>query len=193
MTTRLVLIAQGATSAARRSAFPADEPLEDKAVAALAGTPPPQWRGGAAFVSPAVAARQTAEALGLTATADAALGDLDAGRWAGLTLAEIATTAPEALAQWLADPGFDGHGGESRAALGARATAWLAARTTGGQVVAVTHAAVIRAMVLAVLDAPAGAFWRLDIAPLTQTELRHDGRRWALRRSGCAIGGADPG
>ena len=50
-----------------------------------------------------------------------------------------------------------------------------------------THAAVIRAAVLIVLDAPASAFWRIDVEPLSLTDLRFDGRRWALRALGLAV------
>jgi hypothetical protein len=32
-----------------------------------------------------------------------------------------------------------------------------------------------------VLAAPAGAFWRIDVAPLAIIELGSDGRRWNLR------------
>jgi broad specificity phosphatase PhoE len=70
---------------------------------------------------------------------------------------------------------------------------WLvacAAKASHG--VAVTHAAVIRAVILVVLGADQEAFWRLDIGPLTATELRHDGRRWVLRSSGCALRAGGP-
>lgn len=186
MTTRLALISQGATAASRRAAFPADEALEPAALEGLAA----HRLSGAARVSPALAARQTAEALGLSALVDRDLADADAGRWRGRSLAQIAAEHPADLALWLSDPDFAGHGGESRAALCRRAEAWLAARSGGERrQIAVTHAAVIRALVLHVLEAPAGSFWRIDIAPLTVTELGHDGRRWALRSCGVPLGG----
>ncbi len=116
--------------------------------------------------------------LGLAASCDPALRDLDAGRWSGKALTEI---APHDLAVWLTDPDYAGHGGESVAALLARIEPFLAARLTAGNVVAVTHAAVLRAALVAVLDAPPSAFWRIDAAPLTTLTLSSDGRRWALR------------
>ncbi|MDZ7904798.1 MAG: histidine phosphatase family protein [Cypionkella sp.] len=60
-----------------------------------------------------------------------------------------------------------------------------------GRIVAVTHASVIRAIVLHILQAPAEAFWSLDIAPATMTDLRHDGRRWTVRSLGVNLGPVD--
>ena len=107
------------------------------------------------------------------------------GRWAGRTIAEISATEPESLAQWIADPDFDGHGGESRAALTERAGRWLCQCVKErGHTLAITNAPVLKAMIFEVLGAPADAFWRIDIAPLSLTDLRHDGRRWAMRSCG---------
>lgn len=185
MTSRLMLLCQGATTATRISAFSADEPLEQRALAVIRASRPFDWRADRACASPMLAARQTAAALALAAKEDAGLRDLDYGRWTGRRIAEIGLEWPEDLARWLGDPGFDGHGGESIAALLARAGEWLDQHSaTPGRTVAVTHASVVRAMVLHVLGAPADAFWRIDVAPLTLTDLRYDGRRWAVRSCG---------
>ena len=45
---------------------------------------------------------------------------------------------------------------------------------------AVTHPAVIRAVILIALDAPPKSFWRIDIAPASRTVLHFRGR-WTLR------------
>lgn len=186
MTARLTLIAQGATLATRRAAFPVDEPLLP--VAILSHLPA---HGALVLTSPRQAAVQTAQALGLTATVDPLLDDADFGLWSGQTIAEVAAAQPEQLGQWLGDPAFNLHQGESRAALRARAHRWLDGVTDGGQhVIAVTHAALIRALLCEVLQAPDPAFWKIDIAPLTLTDLRHDGRRWTLRRMGLSLSGA---
>jgi broad specificity phosphatase PhoE len=194
MTLQLGLIAQGATAATQAAAFPGDEPLRDGL--SEAGVLPPslrRWRGAELRLSPRLAARQTAAGLGLgAADPEAGLADLDCGRWSGRALAEVAAAEPAALAAWLADPAFAGHGGESRAALAARAAGWLDALTPHrGRVLAVTHAAVIRSLVLHVLQAPAPAFWCLDLAPFSFTELSHDGRRWALRGLGLPLRAED--
>lgn len=189
MTSRLILIASAATAATRTASFGQDEPLEDRAVALCAALAPWPHAGAEVRVSPAKAARQTAEGLALLpAAVDDDLADVDYGSWAGRAIADVAATDPDALAQWLADPDFTGHGGESRTALGERAQAWLQRSSNhGGRCICVTHGAFIRAVVIQTLSAAPQAFWQLDTAPLTVTELRHDGRRWVVRSVGCAM------
>ena len=66
--------------------------------------------------------------------------------------------------------------------LVARISGWLDGLShERGALVAVTHAPVIRAAILTALDAPAQAFWRVDVEPFARVELAGDGRRWALR------------
>ncbi len=192
MTARLTLVAQGATLATRQAAFPADEGLLPSAIPALLPALPAH--GAVLLTSPRQAARQTAQALGLTAAVDPLLDDADFGLWSGQSIAEIAAVQPDKLTQWLTDQTFDGHQGESRAALRARAHQWLNDVAAGGRhVIAVTHAAVIRALLCELLNAPDAAFWKIDIAPLTLTDLRHDGRRWTLRRMGQPLSSPDVG
>lgn len=176
--TRLVLICHAETDATRRAAFALDEGLTPAGLAAArsAGVP---MRADVVLRSPARAARESAEAMGLAATVDPALRDLDVGRWAGLAFADLG--GAEAAA-FLADPACAGHGGESIAALLGRVASWLdALRGERGRILAVTHAAVVRAAVVAALDAPAAAFFRIDAAPLSHVVLGGDGRRWTLR------------
>jgi broad specificity phosphatase PhoE len=180
MTMRLTLICHAATAATRTGAFPRDEPLDAKGRASAAAAK--RVPADRTFTSPALRARQTAEALDLDAQPDAELRDLDCGRWAGCSLAEIAAAEPEAVADWMANPDSAVHGGESIAALTSRAAAWLDGhRSDRGRLVVVTHAAVMRAVILGVLGAPTNAFWRIDIAPLTRIGLTANGARWALR------------
>ncbi|AJE45195.1 histidine phosphatase family protein [Celeribacter indicus] len=190
MTDRLTVICQGATTANRIAAFAGDDPLEERALSAVAALPPAGGRFDAALVSPMRAARQTADALSIRCAEDPDLREVDYGDWTGRTIAEIAAEAPERLAHWMADPAFDAHGGESLDAVLDRAGRFLARRRGGGHVVVVTHSAVVRAMVVGVLGAPASAFWKIDVAPLTVTDLRHDGRRWALRSCAVPLAGA---
>jgi broad specificity phosphatase PhoE len=182
MTARLILIAHAETQATRAAAFSADEPLTAKGRAAaerLASALPPFVR---AWRSPANAALETATAFACDATADPMLADLDCGVWRGRPIADIATADPEGLKAWLADPAYAGHGGQAIATLVERTAGWLETRRAErGVALAISHAAVVRCAVLAVLGAPAEAFWRLDVAPLTRVELSSDGRRWTLR------------
>ncbi|MFG1421128.1 histidine phosphatase family protein [Roseixanthobacter liquoris] len=185
MANRLTLICHGATAAMRAGAFARDEPLEPRALARTQS-----WRGrlrrpDRVLASPALRARETAQALGWEAEADGDLRDWECGHWAGLTFAEVDSAYPGALALWRGAPGAAPHGGESLEALLARMGEWLDAQRGGhGHLIACTHAAPIRAVLVRLLDAPAAAFWQIDIAPLSLTDLRTDGRRWTLRTLG---------
>lgn len=182
MSLRLLLICNASTSAMRAAAFPADEPLEARgrrSAAALAGNFA-QIR--TVWTSPALRARETAAALGLSPVVDPALRDLDVGRWAGRSLAEIEAAEPDGFAAWINDPDAAPHGGEAIAALLARVGSWLDARRDHkGGIVAVTHAAVMRAAVIHAIAAKTNSFWRIDVAPLCRIDLRANGTRWVLR------------
>lgn len=185
MVRRLTLICHGATAATRSGAFSDDEPLEGKAVTAATALTGHVRRPDRALVSPALRARQTAQAMGLSASADAGLRDWDVGIWRGRGLAALHAEAPQALVAWRGDPDAAPHGGESLTKLAARVAGWLGqVDLAAGHVVAVTHAAVVRAAMLAVLEAPPSAFWRLDVQPLSLTDLRTDGTRWTVRAFG---------
>lgn len=186
MPLKLLLLTPGATRASREARFGGDGPLEEKAKGLI--SPIERFSRAQGLVSPAQAATQTALALVMQAKPDPLLADLDFGAWQGMTLAELARSDPTGLEAWTAQPDFRGHGGESLDELRARVSGWLTLRAADqGRIVAVTHAALIRMMILEVLGAPQSGFWTLDIAPLTVTELRYDGRRWALRSSGCPL------
>lgn len=91
-----------------------------------------------------------ADVLGLEPRVDAALRELDVGRWSGLVRDEIEAMDPDALARFESgDPGFRPGGGESRAALRRRARRairrWLA-EEPAGRIVVVTHLGFIRAL-----------------------------------------------
>jgi broad specificity phosphatase PhoE len=113
------------------------------------------------------------------------LRDCDYGRWAGRSLDELEAQEPEALAEWLNDPSAAPHGGESIISLMTRVAEWLDALSgSHGKILAVTHAAVIRAAVTHAIGAPPRAFWRIDIAPLSLTRLSGDYGRWTLASIG---------
>lgn len=187
MVTRLTLLCHGATAATREPRFPADEPLDAAGRAAVArwaaaGGPAAEAIGQARrrLAGPERRTRETAAAFGLAVAVDPALADADQGRWSGSTLAEVAAAEPAALAEWAA--GGAPHGGEGAAALLARAAGFMAAQAgAGGRVAGVTHPAMLRAAVVATLDAPAASLWRVEAPPLTIARFDHDGRRWTLR------------
>lgn len=174
-TARLTLVSHGATAALRAARFPLDEPLEAGAldVARAAGVRPPDY----ARTDASTRCRQTAAALGLDAADDERLADLDTGRWRGLGLDEVDLAE---LAAWTTDPATAPHGGESVLALVERVRGWLAERPVG-RTVAVTHPAVVRAVLVTALAADPASFWRIDVPPLTTTSLHGLGGRWTLR------------
>jgi broad specificity phosphatase PhoE len=180
---RLLLVASAPTAATRRAAFPLDEAIDTAAIGAAA-----MLRGAArtpdlALVAPELRARQTAAAIGLAEPlVDGSLRDLDHGAWAGASVTDIGQRDAEGLRRWMSDPQAAPHGGESVAALCDRVRGALARlAATGGAVTAVTHPAVMRAAIVAALDAPLTAFWSIDIAPLARLTLHADGARWRLR------------
>jgi broad specificity phosphatase PhoE len=181
MTARLDLLAHGPSAATRRARFPDDEALEAsaaRALEALRGRLPPYAR---VLTSPARAARETAEALGLDANVETALGDCDYGRWRGLAAKAIAEREPDGFAAWLGDLKAASHGGESFAALIERTSAWLAQSSAGdGATLAVTHASVIRAAMVNGLGAAPSAFFRIDVASLSLARLSGREGRWNL-------------
>ncbi|MFM0262785.1 histidine phosphatase family protein [Paraburkholderia sediminicola] len=199
MDTRLLLISHAATAAMRAGRFPADDPLDARglaeAAAARARLSIPD--DAAVFVSPAACARETASALGLGAAAlgqgasvNEGLADMDYGLWRGRRLADLAIEASHDLAAWTHDPDAAAHGGESFSQLVKRVGQWLDALNdalsegviTGNtqNVVAVTHAPVIRAAIVHALGASPAVFPRIEIAPLSMVELRRSrrGRTW---------------
>ena len=184
---RLSLICSGITEAMKRGAFARsdDNVLEPHSIK-LADTLKPRITANAKALSAIdPRARITADLLGLSVKLHAALDDQDFGAWAGKSLADIESNSPAALAAWITDPTFAPKGGESITAVAARVEQFLGEmEKRTGHMIAVTHSAIIRCAVLQVLGAPLGGFWRVDAAPLTVTDLRHDGRRWALRAHG---------
>ncbi len=181
MTTRVMLVSPAAGDAQREVRFDHDGPLSEaglRRVRAAAGSLPAADR---IFASPSVRCRDTAVELGLSARSAPELAGCAMGAWRGRTLAEVAGAEPVAVSGWLSDPDFDGHGGESLRALCDRIEGWLTrVALDAGRVVAVVEPDVVRAAAVCALRVPADAFWRLDVPPLTATELSGRGGRWNL-------------
>jgi broad specificity phosphatase PhoE len=180
---RLLLVRHAPTDATRQSAFPRDEPLDERArrqAARLAGRLPQSCE---AVSSPALRCRETALAAGLDPTPDPALAECDFGTWAGRSLADIDAADPAAARAWIADPDCAPHGGESLTDFARRVGRWLDGQARrSGNAVAVTHAGVVKGALVHALGAPIESFWRIDVAPLAITELHgHDGR-WTISR-----------
>ncbi|MDQ6806455.1 MAG: histidine phosphatase family protein [Actinomycetota bacterium] len=183
--TRLTLVCHASTEAVRQTAFALDEPLDHRGAAAAAAAGKAIARSDQAWCGPSLRTRETAAALGLEPQIDAALDECDYGSWRGRRLAELEAEHPAAIAAWVTDPAAAPHGGETINELLARVDGWLTARAgRGDRTLAVTHASVIRAAVVAALRAPAQAFWQIDVAPLSQTVLHERAGSWTLRATG---------
>jgi broad specificity phosphatase PhoE len=182
MSPRITLICHATTRALRTATFGGDDSLDEvglgqaRRLAGSLGTVSQCW------TSPAARARETAAALGLTATVDERLRECDFGRWTGLKFGQVLLREPRKLVKWMKEPATAPHGGESIPELLDRVAAWLKERGRDtGHTVAVTHSSVVRAAVVHVIEAELRSFWRIDVTPLSSTELRTNGRRWVLR------------
>jgi broad specificity phosphatase PhoE len=182
---RITFISHAPTAAVRRAAFPLDEPIEPRDVEKLRSIDwiPPRVRQ--VYAGPERRTGQTAKALGFDPLLSAELKDLDYSSWQGKSLEEVQSTDPDGVGQWLTDSDAAPHGGESIASLLARTDRWLGRQQRSGHTLAFTHPAVIRAAVVLTLQAPAQSFWRIDIPPVSITDLRWNGGLWNLRSSGC--------
>jgi broad specificity phosphatase PhoE len=188
LATRLTLLCASATASSRVGGFPSpDEPLDAggarKAAALRLRGPMP----AVVVSSPTQAAIETARILGHDALVEPLLGDLAYGDWSGRSLAAVGHADEALLAAWLADPTQPTPGGERPDALVARVASWMDRQAEDAPtMLAICHAAVMRAAVSHALAMPLGAAMRIDIAPLTAMILSHHGQ-WRLqeiRRNG---------
>jgi broad specificity phosphatase PhoE len=175
---RLTLVSHAMTDAMAAGRFPTDEALNSVGHRQV-DTSIELGVTEQAFCGPEKRTRQTAELLGLPASIDTRLADLDCGRWRGDVLGRVESAD---LAVWLTDPARAPHGGESVVDLIDRVRGWMDSLTAHrARLVAVTHPAVIRAALLIALDAPPKSFWRIDIAPVSRTVMHFRGHAWSLR------------
>jgi broad specificity phosphatase PhoE len=175
MTTRVLLVCHAASAATRHAAFPDDEPL------ASTGIPDPLPRVHRAISGPELRCRQTAGMFELAPEIEPRLRDCDYGRWRGRTLAELSEAEPAAVQTWLTDPASAPHDGESIVDLIARVGGWLdGLYGVRGRVVAITHPAAIKAIVVHAIRGTPESFWRIDIPPLSRTTLSGTHGRWVL-------------
>ncbi|TCO46389.1 broad specificity phosphatase PhoE [Kribbella antiqua] len=138
----------------------------------------------AVYAGPEQAAVRTAEALGLAPAVEPALRDREYGEWAGRGLEELLAAEPGRVAAWLERPHTATPGGETENDVLTRVADWLGDLAQESEerrtVVAVVHPAVVRAIVLYVLDAPAESLRHMDVRPLATVDLSlHEGS-WSL-------------
>ena len=185
--TRFTLISHAATKALRHATFPLDEALEEREMKKIARIGWNAPRAQHVLSGPERRTQQTAQALGLSAITAVELRDCSYGAWGGRSLERLQAEQPEKIIAWLTDPAAAPHGGESIVKLIDRVGRWMEERSDDGHTIAVTHPAVIRSAIVHALNAPAQSFWRIDVAPLSVTDLRFNGRAWTLRSSACQL------
>lgn len=185
MSLRVLVVRHGETewSRARRFSGSREVPLTDlgrrqaDAVGlALAGEPVV-----AVYTSPQERARTSAESVAkphrLELAIVPALREMAFGEWEGLTADELAARWPELAERWRSAPDeVTPAGGESLVAVAERVGALLAAIRAahdGGPVVLVSHAIVIRLIVLEALGLGPDRLWSLDASPGGITEIEY--------------------
>jgi broad specificity phosphatase PhoE len=186
---RLFTVRHGATeySRARRFAGARDVPLiaegrlQAEAVAqTLAGVPV-----AAVYTSPLERARASAELIAkphrLEPVVERDFREMAFGQWEGLRREELPARFPEGAETWRLQPHLAApHGGETVPAVAARvgrALEELVAAHDGQTVILVSHAIVVRLIVLAALGLGPDRLWSVDASPAGITELEyHDGR-----------------
>jgi broad specificity phosphatase PhoE len=183
---RLTLISHAPTEAQHRGSFPLDEPVLQYVVGKLTEV---NWDLPAAtqvWSAPEQRTQQTSRALGLAFTVADGLRDCNYGRWRGRTMNEVQMEDQAGILAWLSDSSATPHGGESLENLIDRVRSWMNEQQAAKHAIAITHPAIIRAALVHTLQLPALTFWRIDIAPLTVTDLRFN-KVWTLRSSGCPL------
>ncbi|MFC0051197.1 histidine phosphatase family protein [Streptomyces actinomycinicus] len=132
--------------------------------------------------SPSAGSALTAAALGLEATVEPALRDIDYGTWRGRTAAGIAAADPHGYSAWLTDPDAAPHGGETVHQLCRRTAHWLRTLPVdSGRVLAVADPAVVQALLVHALSAPVRLFGRLRLPPLFVVCLTGCDGDWTVR------------
>jgi broad specificity phosphatase PhoE len=181
----LLLIRHGETEWSRSGQHTGrtDLPLTDAGLAAASALAPAVARRRmiAAFTSPAIRARRTAELVGLTgALADPDLQEWDYGGYEGLTTDQISQDRPG----WFlwrdgVPPGDADHPGETVAQVGARADAVLRRASpllASGDVALVAHGHLLRVLTARWLglEPAAGRYFRLDTGTLSTLGTEHE-------------------
>ncbi|WP_148648441.1 histidine phosphatase family protein [Sphingobium cupriresistens] len=182
LSTSLLLLCAASTPSSRVGGFPAlDEGLDARGAHDAAACRLPPGFDNHVLCSPSRAAAQTAQAMGLDASVEVALVDMDAGRWSGRSFADLFAAEPAALSDWIADPTQGTADGETMEAVRQRVGGWLdGIAQSPGCICAISHAMTIRAALAHALGFPLVTTPAIDIAPLSTVRLSFN-RIWRLQ------------
>ena len=144
----------------------------------------------AVYASPLTRSARTAEAIalprGLTVVVEPAFQEMAFGEWEGLTRTEAASRHPDLYECWRRTPGqIVCPQGESMTSVNARvagAIARLRSAHTGVTVALVTHAVIIRLVILGALGLDLDRIWSIDASPAGITEIEYRGDWATLHR-----------
>lgn len=184
MATSLLFLCAAPTASARTGGFSRpDEPLDEPGVRDAAALRLPDRYRGTIYCSPWESARQTAATVG-EAIQEAAIADIDPGRWSGMTFERIEAEEPGAFRAWLADPVPGAPEGESMAGAQMRVGRWLDEVANGdGAICAITHPMVVRLALAHAIGMAVATTRAIDIAPLSGVLLSFN-RMWRLQALG---------
>ncbi len=177
MFSSILFICQAETVDLRKGRFPSAEQAARRLLDAAVQLAEIIGSFDLVYCAPQKAARDTAEVMFKTAIIAPEIRDIDYGRWSGRLIREVALEDDIAFQSWVG--GASTPGGESLQELIDRITKWLDARMDEmGNTVAIVSPAVLRAVVISVLNAPIQSFSRLDISALSSLRITCDGKRW---------------
>ena len=151
------------------------------------------------LTSPSHRVRSTADliaaVIGIEPQIVAGLNEWHVGEWENRTYLDIKKSEPELYARWSADPIHNAPpGGESVVDLCARAERSLAeliAKHEGKRLALVTHAGIIRGIIVHALGIPVENFWRIMIPTGSISRVDFSVNFASLHYTGLRPGGAD--
>lgn len=180
MARSILFICQAETVGMRKGRFPSDEQATDGQLDTAVHLAENIGSVDRVYCAPQKVARDTAVALFNGAVIASELRDIDYGQWCGRSIREISLQDEIAFQSWL--QGAPAPGGESLESLVDRITKWLDGRHGElGKTAAVASPAVLRALVIATLNAPLQSYARLDVKALSILQITSDGKRWNIR------------
>lgn len=188
--TKIILVRHGQTEWNREERFRghADVPLDETGrmqAEATAARIARDWHVDVVYAGPLSRTMKTAEAIasrfGLSVISHDGLLDMDCGKWQGLSIPEVQSQWPEVLKAWQTTPHLvqipSGETLSDAQRRGMAAIMELVNKHVGQTVVAVSHTALNRMILLGMLELGLNQFWQIrqDVCAINVVEAG-DGR-----------------